>query len=181
MRLAEIRIENFRTFGEGDAAFRLTLPAGIAALVGENDSGKTAIVDAIRLVLGTRGQDYFRVGEADFHQPPDGGVVRNEIRILLRFDALSTSDRGAFLEHLTYLDGKAHLFLAGSGWLPRPNETFHHSRVPFGNYGRWPGAGSLGTRAPLYHLSTATPRRRSGSFGRPRLAARPDTPANRRD
>ncbi|MDR6850274.1 putative ATP-dependent endonuclease of OLD family [Sphingomonas sp. BE270] len=111
MRLAEIRIENFRTFGEGDAAFRLTLPAGIAALVGENDSGKTAIVDAIRLVLGTRGQDYFRVGEVDFHQPPDGGVARNEIRILLRFDALSVGDRGAFLEHLTYLDGKAHLFL----------------------------------------------------------------------
>ena len=111
MRLAEIQIENFRIFGEGDAAFRLTLPAGIAALVGENDSGKTAIVDAIRLVLGTRGQDFFRVGEADFHQPPDGGVARNEIRILLRFDALSAGDRGAFLEHLTYLDGKAHLFL----------------------------------------------------------------------
>jgi putative ATP-dependent endonuclease of OLD family len=110
LRLAEIRIESFRTFGEGDAAFRLTLPAGIAALVGENDSGKTAIVDAIRLVLGTRGQDYFRVGELDFHQPPDG-VARNEIRILLRFNALSASDRGAFLEHLTYIDGKAHLFL----------------------------------------------------------------------
>jgi putative ATP-dependent endonuclease of OLD family len=111
VRLAEIRIENFRTFGEGDAAFRLTLPAGIAALVGENDSGKTAFVDAIRLVLGTRGQDYFRVGEADFHQPPDGGVARNEIRIILRFDALSANDRGAFLAHLTYRDGKAHLFL----------------------------------------------------------------------
>jgi len=108
VRLAEIQIENFRIFGEGVTAFRLTLPAGIAALVGENDSGKTAIVDAIRLVLGTRGQDYFRVGHADFHQPPDGGVARNAIRILLRFDALSAGDRGAFLEHLTYLDGKAH-------------------------------------------------------------------------
>lgn len=111
MRLAEIQIENFRAFGEGDAAFRLTLPAGIAALVGENDSGKTAIIDAIRLVLGTRGQDFFRVGESDFHQPPDGGGARNEIRILLRFDALSASDRGAFLEHVTYREGKTHLFL----------------------------------------------------------------------
>ena len=111
MRLAEIQIENFRIFGEGDDAFRLTLPAGIATFVGENDSGKTAIVDAIRLVLGTRGQDYFRVSEGDFHQPPDGGVARNEIRILLRFDTLSVGDRGAFLEHLTYHNGEAHLFL----------------------------------------------------------------------
>ena len=111
VRLAEIRIENFRTFGEGDAGFRMSLPAGIAALVGENDSGKTAIIDAIRLVLGTRGQEYFRVGEADFHQPADGSATRDEIRIMLRFDALSAGDRGAFLEHLTYLDGKAHLFL----------------------------------------------------------------------
>ena len=89
----------------------MMLPAGIAALVGENDSGKTAIIDAIRLVLGTRGQDYFRVGEADFHQPADGGASRSEIRIALRFDALGAGDRGAFLEHLTYLDGIAHLFL----------------------------------------------------------------------
>lgn len=111
MRLAEIKIENFRKFGAGDAAFHMSLPAGIAALVGENDSGKTAIIDAIRLVLGTRGQEFFQLGEADFHQPPDGGGTRNEIRIMLRFDALSPSDRGAFLEHLTYLDGKAHLFL----------------------------------------------------------------------
>jgi putative ATP-dependent endonuclease of OLD family len=111
VRLAEIGIENFRIFGEGDDSFRMAFPAGIAALVGENDSGKTAIVDAIRLVLGTRGQEFFRVGDADFHQPPDGAATRPEIHITLRFDALSASDRGAFLEHLTYFEGTAHLIL----------------------------------------------------------------------
>ena len=111
MRLAEIKIENFRIFGEGDAGFQMVLPAGITALVGENDVGKTAIVDAIRLVLGSRGQDYVRVNESDFHQPPDGSAARSEIRILLRFEALSPGDRGAFLEHLTYVNGEAHLFL----------------------------------------------------------------------
>lgn len=111
VRLSRISIENFRIFGEGASGFHLDFPAGIAALVGENDSGKTAIIDAVRLVLGTRGQDYFRVGEADFHQPADGSPTRTEIRIVLRFDALSAADRGAFLEHLTYLDGKACLFL----------------------------------------------------------------------
>lgn len=111
MRLAEIRIENFRTFGEGEAAFQMVLPPGITALVGENDTGKTAIIDAVRLVLGTRGQEYFRVSESDFHQPRDGSATRTEIRIFLRFDALSARDRGAFLEHLTYRDKKAQLVL----------------------------------------------------------------------
>jgi putative ATP-dependent endonuclease of the OLD family len=111
VRLAEIEIENFRIFGEGDTRFHMTLPPGITALVGENDAGKTAIVDAIRLALGTRGQDYFRVSEVDFHQVAEGAETRNEIRILLRFEALSASDCGAFLEHLTYLNGEAHLFL----------------------------------------------------------------------
>ncbi len=111
MRLTQLRIENFRNFGEGEYAFHTDLPAGIAALVGENDSGKTAIVDAVRLVLGTRGQEYFRVSDADFHQPRDGSGSRSEIRIMLRFDALGLDDRGALLEHLTYCDGEALLFV----------------------------------------------------------------------
>ncbi len=111
VRLAEIEIQNFRAFGEGEGAFHMSFPAGIAVLIGENDSGKTAVIDAIRLVLGTRGQDYFRVTEADFHQPPNGAPTRLEIQITLRFDALSAGDRGAFLEHLTYIDGEPHLLL----------------------------------------------------------------------
>ncbi|MGS1016141.1 ATP-dependent nuclease [Allosphingosinicella humi] len=111
MRLVQIVIENFRGFGEGDAALHVTLPAGIATFVGENDSGKTAIMDALRLVLGTRGQEYFRVIEADFHQPPGRGETRREIRIMLRFEDLSTGDCASFLEFLTYEDGKATLIL----------------------------------------------------------------------
>jgi len=111
MRLSELEIENFRGFGEGENAFNLQFPNGITVLVGENDCGKTAIVDAIRLVLGTRGQDYVRVLESDFHQPPDRSGSRKEIRITLRFDTLSELDRAAFLEHLTYHDGEARLIL----------------------------------------------------------------------
>lgn len=111
MRLAIIEIENFRLFGAGDHAFRLEFPEGIAALIGENDSGKTAIIDAIRLVLGTRGQEYFRVTDTDFHQPSDGSAPRPEIHITLSFDKLNAADRGAFLEHLTYSDGESYLIL----------------------------------------------------------------------
>lgn len=111
MRLSYVRIENFRNFGEEAHCFELDLPVGIAALVGENDSGKTAVVDAVRLALGTRGQDFFRVAEGDFHQPADGSGARREIRIMLRFEELNRSDCGAFVEHLTWLDDKAQLFV----------------------------------------------------------------------
>jgi putative ATP-dependent endonuclease of OLD family len=100
--LAQIRIENFRIFGEGEQALVLALRPGLTALVGENDTGKTAIVDALRLVLGTRDQEYFRIDESDFHRPPGRTERRNEIKICCKFENLTTPDKGAFAEHLTY-------------------------------------------------------------------------------
>lgn len=102
MFLAELRIENFRIFGEGDQALVLALRPGLTALVGENDTGKTAVVDALRLALGTRDQEFFRIEDSDFHHPPGSSERRNEIRIRCKFEDLTTLDKGAFAEHLTY-------------------------------------------------------------------------------
>lgn len=68
MFLAELCIENFRMFGEGEQALVIPLRPGLTALVGENDSGKTTVVDALRFALGTTDQDWFRLEESDFHQ-----------------------------------------------------------------------------------------------------------------
>lgn len=73
MYISEIRIENFRSFGTGERAFKLSLKPGLTALVGENDAGKTAVIDALRYVLGTRDQEQLRVDEADFHWSSEGG------------------------------------------------------------------------------------------------------------
>lgn len=97
MHLAELRAENFRIFGEGADALKLPLTAGLTALVGENDSGKSAVVDALRLALGTSDQEWFRVEDSDFHE---GGA--STIRITCRFEGLSESDKRAFAEFLTY-------------------------------------------------------------------------------
>lgn len=102
MFISELRIENFRMFGDGDKALVLPLNMGLVALVGENDSGKTAVIDALRLALGTRDQEFFRLEETDFHQPRDGTTRRREIRIRCKFGDLSTPDKGAFAEYLTY-------------------------------------------------------------------------------
>ena len=45
MHVAEIQARNFRIFTE----LNLALNPGLNLLVGENNSGKTALIDAIRL------------------------------------------------------------------------------------------------------------------------------------
>ena len=56
MFLRELKLWNFRKFGNGE--FDLSKPhlhvefkKGLNVLIGENDSGKTAILDAVKLVL----------------------------------------------------------------------------------------------------------------------------------
>ena len=102
MYIAEIRIENFRLFGSAARAFHLPLNPGLTALVGENDAGKTAIIDALRLVLGTRDQDMLRVDPVDFHQSAPDAERADQIAIRLTFRGLTVADRGAFAEFLTY-------------------------------------------------------------------------------
>ena len=80
----------------------MRLNPGLTALVGENDVGKTAVIDALRFVLGTRDQEYLRLESTDFHQPPSGGNGADQILIRCTFEGLTPQDRGAFAEHLTY-------------------------------------------------------------------------------
>ncbi|MFT9400055.1 ATP-dependent nuclease [Acetobacter sp.] len=102
MYIAEIRIENFRLFGVGHQAFVLSLKPGLTALIGENDAGKTAVIDALRLVLGTRDQDVLRLDPVDFHQATPDAAPADQIIVQLTFRGLTTADRGAFAEFLTY-------------------------------------------------------------------------------
>lgn len=41
-------------------------------MIGENDSGKTAIVDAIRYVLRTQSGEFIQFEDKDFYQDSDG-------------------------------------------------------------------------------------------------------------
>jgi len=96
--LSNLRIENFRCFGDGEQSFELELRPGVTALVGENDSGKTAVIDALRFSLGTSDQEWYRVEDADFHM----GDASRQVKVILRFEDLDEADRRAFLEYLTY-------------------------------------------------------------------------------
>lgn len=95
MYLKAITLTNFRCFSETQTIY---LQKGLNVLVGENDSGKSAIMDAIRIVLGTTDQNWYHVELADFYNED-----RNlEIKIVLKFEDLSEDERAAFLECLSY-------------------------------------------------------------------------------
>jgi putative ATP-dependent endonuclease of OLD family len=91
-------IENFRCFGEGENKFEISFRPGLTTLVGENDTGKSAIIDALRFVLGTTDQEWYRLEETDFY------IAANpkEIRIVCKFEALSIKDQTSFIEFLTH-------------------------------------------------------------------------------
>lgn len=99
MYLSKLTIENFRCFGEGSERFQMTLRRGVTALVGENDAGKTALIDALRFVLGTTDQEWYpRLEDSDFHLEE----TNREIRIVCEFKGLTPADKRAFVEYLTY-------------------------------------------------------------------------------
>ncbi|WBY03586.1 AAA family ATPase [Ramlibacter tataouinensis] len=105
--LSQLTIKNFRQFGS-EGPFTVSFNEGVTALVGENDAGKTAVMDAIRHVLTTRDMDFMRLQPEDFHLKPDGDQA-TEITIRARLTHLTSAEKGAFAEYLTY-DGP-HAFL----------------------------------------------------------------------
>jgi putative ATP-dependent endonuclease of the OLD family len=63
MRLRELKIKNFRKIEDLTVSF----PVGLSVIVGENNVGKTAIIDALRLMLfAGRDYDALRLDEDDF-------------------------------------------------------------------------------------------------------------------
>ena len=101
MYLSELKIKNFRQFGAVEPIFSVQFHEGVTALVGENDVGKTAVIDAIRHVLLTRDMEFMRLEVEDFHIQADGHQVA-EITICCKLSGLTTPEKGAFAEYLTY-------------------------------------------------------------------------------
>lgn len=71
MIISELRVYDFRQFKSVDDApgLKITFHKGLNALIGENDSGKTAVIDALKLVLLTQSNEYIRPSDEDFYKP----------------------------------------------------------------------------------------------------------------
>lgn len=103
MIISDLRLFNFRKFNCVDDAPGLvvTFHKGLNALIGENDSGKTAIIDAIKLVLLTQSNEYIRPTDDDFFVSADG-VSSSEFRIDCVLSDFTPNEAKNFIEYLTF-------------------------------------------------------------------------------
>jgi len=88
----------------------IKLNKGLNVLVGENGSGKTTIVNALRLILRENEFSYMNIDEDDFYISLDKQYSAPDIRIDLTFESLSPDEQVTFL---TWCDAdfKAQLHL----------------------------------------------------------------------
>lgn len=113
MFISEIYAVGFRCFS-ATQPLNLRLSPGLNILVGPNDAGKSAIIDAARYVLWTRGDDYIRPDEHDFHIAKDG-TRGCDFVVRCTFDDLSADEEARFLEWCTNENGKLRLHVCMRG------------------------------------------------------------------
>ena len=102
MYLQNIKLWNFRKYGSNEAFdianpnLNLNFTKGVNVLIGENDSGKTAIIDAIKLVLKSHTYEWIRIDKDDFYRNSE------KFRIELLFKDLSIEEAKNFTEWLSW-------------------------------------------------------------------------------
>lgn len=95
MHLSKLVIKNFRKLKYAELYFQ----AGLNVLVGGNNVGKTAVVDALRALLAGHEEPYPRFGEEDIHRP-NVGVSSGDIVFEYIFSGLTLDDEADFLSAL---------------------------------------------------------------------------------
>lgn len=95
MHLAKLVIKNFRKLKHAELSFQ----PGLNVLVGGNNVGKTAVVDALRALLAGHDEPYPRLGEEDVHRPK-GGTPSGDILFEYVFTGLDADDEADFLAAL---------------------------------------------------------------------------------
>lgn len=104
MIISELRLYNFRKFKsvDGKPGLKIRFHKGLNALIGENDSGKTAVIDALKLVLLTQSNEYIRPSDEDFYR----GIISEEACTEFKIDCIITdftqNEAKNFIEYLTF-------------------------------------------------------------------------------
>lgn len=95
MYLAELTIKNFRKLRDAKLKFQ----PGLNVLVGPNNVGKSAVVDALRTLLAGHDEPYPRLDIADRHRPLEGEPA-GDISFHFVFRDLSHDDEADFIAAL---------------------------------------------------------------------------------
>ena len=114
MFLRRLRLWNWRKYGSGNNDLDLKKPdldvpfkLGLNVLIGENDSGKTAIIDAIKIVLKTHSSEWIALDEDDFY------LSTTRLRVECEFFDFRVDEAKNFSEWLSWegkgVDAKPYL------------------------------------------------------------------------
>lgn len=102
MYISELKLWNFRKYGSKES-FDLDNPnlvvpfrSGMNLLIGENDSGKSAILDAIKLVLKTHAYEWIKVEDSDFFV--EDSYKSEKLRIEIHFSGITNDEAKNFIE-----------------------------------------------------------------------------------
>lgn len=104
MYLSTITLKNFRKYaydGVSKHGITVNFHKGLNALIGENDSGKSAIIDAIKLVLQTQSGEFTRVTDEDFYISATGEIA-TEFSIDCTFEGFEINEAKNFIEWLSF-------------------------------------------------------------------------------
>lgn len=101
MYLAELSIKNFRKLRDAKLEFQ----PGLNVLVGPNNVGKSAVVDALRTLLAGHEEPYPRLDVSDRHRPLEGEPA-GDISFHFVFKDLSHDDEADFIAALKPSDDK---------------------------------------------------------------------------
>ena len=93
--MAQLTISNFRKLQKAELRFQ----PGLNVLVGANNVGKTAVVDALRALLAGHDEPYPRLDTNDVHRP-HGGTSAGDITFQYIFRGLDEDDEADFLPAL---------------------------------------------------------------------------------
>jgi hypothetical protein len=133
MIISELKLYNFRRFKsvDGEPGLVISFHKGLNALIGENDSGKTAVIDALKLVLLTQSNDYIRPTEEDFYKSSSGEACL-EFKIDCTITDFNKNEAKNFIEYLTFKKNGDNveyiLKLHYRAWKER-HKIFHELRV----------------------------------------------------
>lgn len=128
MYIKQLQLRNFRSFAD----FNITFRPGLNLLVGENNIGKTHVIDALRMVLsqGSGRRDIYP-RETDIRHDSDANRVADGFEIIVTFSGLSTEQIGWFVQMMIPAEGSdiARLTLKYHKAVGRQNREYFATKI----------------------------------------------------